>query len=64
MVFFKPGDIVKFRPVDRGRIQAHQGPGGRRDVRYRQVPVTFDLSEALGDPESYNRKLLENLNDS
>ena len=31
---------------------------------YKQVPVTFDLAEALGDPESYNTKLLENLNDS
>ena len=28
--FFKPGDIVKFKPVDRGRIQQHPGRGLRR----------------------------------
>jgi urea carboxylase len=59
MVFFRPGDIVKFRPVteaEYGEIQTQVSDG---TFRYRQAPVTFDLSRALADPERYNKELME-----
>jgi urea carboxylase len=62
MVFFNPGDIVKFKPVDEAeylRIRAEVEAG---TFTYRQAPITFDLSSALADPESYNASLLEALN--
>ena len=64
MVFFKPGDIVKFRPIDEDEYKVIKDQVEAGTFVYKQVPVTFDLAEALGDPESYNTKLLENLNDS
>jgi urea carboxylase len=62
MVFFRPGDIVKFKPVtesEYGEIQTRISEG---TFRYRQVPVTFELSKALADPERYNGELMEALN--
>jgi urea carboxylase len=59
MVFFRPGDIVKFRPIteaEYGEIQTQVSDG---TFRYRQAPVTFDLSRALADPERYNKELME-----
>ncbi|MDJ0339020.1 allophanate hydrolase subunit 1 [Cryobacterium sp. PH31-O1] len=62
MIFFKPGDIVKFTPIDEigyGRIRAEVDAG---TFRYRQAPVVFDLKAALADTEGYNASLLEALN--
>jgi urea carboxylase len=59
MVFFRPGDIVKFTPIteaEYGEIQRQVSEG---TFRYRQAPVTFDLSKALADPERYNKELME-----
>lgn len=61
MIFFRPGDIVKFRPVDEaeyGRIQADVEAG---TFRFRQAPVTFDLERALADGPAHNQELLEAL---
>ena len=61
MVFFKPGDIVKFRPIDRSaydQIVADVEQG-------RFVPVirnvTFSLEEFQKDNDAYNKQLLEAL---
>ena len=62
MVFFRPGDIVKFKPVTEDEYNGIQAEISAGTFRYRQAPVTFDLSEALASPESYNRKLMEALN--
>jgi urea carboxylase len=62
MVFFRPGDIVKFRPVDEQEYNAIQDQVESGSFRYRQAPVTFELHRALEDPEGYNRELLEALN--
>jgi urea carboxylase len=59
MIFFKPGDIVKFRRVDEAeytRILAEVDAG---TYVYRQAPVTFVLEEFLADPDAYNARLLE-----
>ena len=62
MVFFRPGDIVKFKPVTQTEYDEIQTQISNATFRYRQVPVTFDLSKALADPELYNRELMEALN--
>jgi urea carboxylase len=61
MVFFKPGDIVKFEPVDRAeydRILAEVGAGTWQP---RTAPVVFDLDEFTADVDGTNRKILEAL---
>ena len=62
MVFFRPGDIVKFKPVNETEYNAIQAEISGGTFRYRQAPVTFELSRALADPEGYNRELMEALN--
>ncbi len=62
MVFFRPGDIVKFKPVNEAEYNAMQADISAGTFRYRQAPVTFELSKALADPEAYNRELMEALN--
>ncbi|MGW4485056.1 5-oxoprolinase subunit B family protein [Amycolatopsis sp. NPDC004368] len=59
LVFFRPGDIVKFTPVSEEeyhRISAEVSSG---TFRYRIVPVEFDTERAVADPEAYNATLLE-----
>ncbi len=59
MVFFQPGDIVKFQPIDEstyGRVQREVADG---TYRYRQATVTFKLQDFLPDPDAYNAHLLE-----
>lgn len=61
-VFFNPGDIVKYKPVDEAeynRIRAEVEAG---TFKYKQVPFTFEPAKALADPESYNKTILEALN--
>ena len=62
MIFFRPGDIVKFRPVDEQEYKAIQAEVDAGTFTYRQVPVTFDLQKALTDPTAHNRDILERLN--
>ena len=63
MCFFKPGDIVKYRKIDRAeydRMNA-QVEAGTFDLRIR--PVSFSLKKFLADPAAYNKKLEETLHD-
>jgi urea carboxylase len=62
MVFFNPGDIVKFRSVDEVEYQRIRAEVDAGTFTYKQAPITFDLGSALSDPEGYNRTLLEALN--
>ena len=57
MVFFRPGDIVKFKPVDRdGYDQAVEDVDkGRFSPPIREV--NFDLNEFSKDIDGYNAKL-------
>lgn len=61
MIFFRPGDIVKFRPIDRAEhdhIEAEVAAG-------RWAPpiaaTRFDLAEFLRDPAACNARLVEAL---
>ncbi|QIM15494.1 carboxyltransferase domain-containing protein [Leucobacter insecticola] len=62
MVLFRTGDIVKYRPVDEAEYRKIQAEVEQGTYRYKQAPVRFSLAEALADPDSYNRSLLEALN--
>jgi len=61
MVFFRPGDIVKWRPITREEydrdIEAVEA--GTFDLRIR--PVRFSLKRFLADPTRYNAGLIEHL---
>jgi urea carboxylase len=58
MIFFKPGDIVKFKPVDRDGYDAaiEEVESGRFEPPIR--PVTFSLNDFHADPASTNAKIL------
>lgn len=61
LILFRPGDIVKFRPVDEAEYREIQARIEAGAWRYKQAPVTFDVESALADPDTYNRTLLEAL---
>lgn len=62
MVFFKPGDIVKFKPVDEAEYRRIQAEVDAGTFTYRQSPILFDLGAALADPDGYKMSLMEALN--
>ena len=62
MVFFKPGDIVKFTPVDEPEYRRIQKEVDAGTFVYRQAPIQFDVGAALADPEGYNKTMMEALN--
>jgi urea carboxylase len=59
MCLFRPGDIVKFKPIDRGAYDdaLKQVADGTFDLRIR--PVEFSMKNFLADPVGYNHKLEE-----
>jgi urea carboxylase len=61
MIFFKPGDIIKFKPVDRTEYDhdVAEVAAGRFHPLVR--PVTCSLEDFHKDPTGYNAKLLEAL---
>ncbi|WP_037312616.1 5-oxoprolinase subunit B family protein [Ruegeria halocynthiae] len=64
MVFFKPGDIVKWKPIDRAeydRILAEVEAG---TYAPRIAEVDFDLDAFNADMAGTNAKLMEALNDA
>lgn len=59
MVFFRPGDIVKFAPIDRDEYDTQLAEVEAGTFRIRQAPVEFGLAPFLDDPDGYNARLLE-----
>jgi urea carboxylase len=61
MVFFRPGDIVKWKPVDRDAYDAavEDVEAGRFAPVIREVD--FDLEAFNADIDGYNGRLLETL---
>jgi len=61
MVFFRPGDIVKFKPISRAQYDAALSgvQEGTFDLRIR--PVKFTLQDFLKNPTTYNHQLTETL---
>ena len=59
MVFFRPGDLVKFVPIDEPEYERIKQEVEDGSFRYRIVPVEFDADKALADLDGYNTTLLE-----
>jgi urea carboxylase len=58
MVLFRPGDIVKFRPVDEAEYcELERAADAGEDV-YKVAEVEFALNEFLADPDAYNARLM------
>ncbi len=59
MVFFKPGDIVKWKPIDRAEYDriTHEVVAGTYQLPMHSV--TFSLRAFLVNPDSYNQELLQ-----
>lgn len=64
MVFFKPGDIVKWKPIDRAEYDAVLAAVEDGSYRPRIAEVEFDLDEFNADMRGTNAKMLEALNDA
>jgi urea carboxylase len=61
MVFFRSGDIVKFKPINRSAYDAALAKvqDGSFDLRIREVK--FSLQDFIKDPSAYNQQLTETL---
>ena len=62
MILFRPGDIVKFRPIGREEYDEYRSQVENGVFQFHKEEVHFKLSEFLADPDSYNRNLVEALN--
>lgn len=58
MVFFKPGDIVKFKAIDRQQYDEAIKQVEQGTFNLQIKPVVFDLHAFLKSPEQYNQQLL------
>ncbi|SDW06406.1 urea carboxylase [Saccharopolyspora shandongensis] len=59
MVYFRPGDIVKFTPIDRDRYDDHVQEVEAGEYRIRSRRVDFGPKAFLDDPDGFNARLLE-----
>jgi urea carboxylase len=59
MVFFQPGDIVKWKPIDRAEYDRQIAEVEDGSYTLRIAPVSFSLKEFLADPDGYNQQLLK-----
>ncbi|WP_120505191.1 5-oxoprolinase subunit B family protein [Sulfitobacter mediterraneus] len=64
MVFFKPGDIVKWKPIDRAEYDAVLAAVEDGTYEPRIAEVEFDLDEFNADMRGTNARMLEALNDA
>lgn len=62
MVFFNPGDIVKWKPIDREEYDQTVADVEANKFNPRICDVMFDLDEFNKDIDGINAKLLEGLN--
>jgi len=62
MVFFRPGDIVKWKPIDRAQYDATVADVEAGKFAPRMTNVTFSLDEFHKDIDGTNRKLEGALN--
>ena len=55
----RPGDMVKFRRIDRDEYDDLQASAEAEQYRITARDVEFDLQPFLEDPDGYNKRLLE-----
>jgi len=63
MVFFRPGDIVKFKSIGREEYDRHVAEVERGEFNLRIRPVEFSLEEFQADSKAANQHLIEVLYD-
>ncbi len=61
MILFNPGDIVRFRAIDRAEYDATLAAVAAGSFQPKLRPVSFSLAAFQHDPDQYNRALLETL---
>ena len=61
LMIFQPGDIVKFKPIDRATYDDLVAAVAAGSFAPKIVPVSFSLDAFTADPEGTNAKLLEAL---
>ena len=61
MIFFNPGDIVKFRPIDRATYDEYRQQVEDGTFRFRYTTTNFILKDFLDDPDGYNQQLIAQL---
>ncbi len=61
LMIFRPGDIIKFKPIDRAAYDAAVEAVEAGHFEPKIVPVSFSLDAFTADPEGTNAKLLEAL---
>lgn len=59
IVFPRPGDIWRYRSIDRAEFDATRKEVEAGDFRYRQRDVEFSPAQFLADPQGVNDSLLE-----
>lgn len=64
MVFFQPGDIVKWKPIDRAEYDTIVAAVEDGTYQPKIAQVEFDLDEFNADMRGTNAKMLEALNDA
>lgn len=63
MIYFRPGDIVKHRPVNREEYDTLQAAAQAGRFRPRTAEFVFDLDEFTADPDSVANRVKEVLNE-
>ncbi|TDR31852.1 5-oxoprolinase subunit B family protein [Hydromonas duriensis] len=61
MIFFKPGDIVKYKPITRTEYDQILVELSNNSYRLKSKPVTFSLNAFEQEPIAYPQQLLEAL---
>jgi urea carboxylase len=61
MAFFRPGDIVKWKPITREEYDRDIAAVEAGTFNLTVRPVNFSLKAFLGDPQGYSHKLVEAL---
>jgi allophanate hydrolase subunit 1 len=64
MVFFNPGDIVKWKPIEQEEYERIEAEVAAGTYTPRIAEVEFDLDAFNADMAGYNAKLMEALNDA
>lgn len=61
MILLSPGDILKFRAIERAEYDALRAEVDAGTYQFKKRPVQFSLGEFQADPEASNARLLEAL---
>ncbi len=62
MCLFKPGDIVKWKPIDRAEYDDTVAAVEKGKFKPKMKDVTFDLADFKKDMDGTNAKLMGALN--